>query len=409
MHIIDFIKNLTTSKPDNLSTETTMNTSELNILVEKFATAMGNVMKENNKHLTESIVNALATVGADDDADKAGKPAVRRGGFRGGKKSTFENTIDLIHVREYSKKSYCVYGDTKDKEARIDVIAAFVPEDMKVSPRQLSLIEGMPWGYFVPTRSLNECGGVDALVSALTATGASVEVLPSLADKYEEKKTENKTKGKAAAPETPKGEVPISNDDDDDTAAPTMTAEPIEAEEVTEEPIEEEQPIEAVEVVEEPAKPAIPLAATPVSTNEPFPNGGAGGGCQREVKQCVGAMCYDNDADAADGYVAQQRDLISIDKVFARQEEKGYYIYAMIGNDVETDERIYVNVGKQRGQFCEIADEQLEFLAAICTNPHNAVMAGTCKPSDALVWAYVRLGEQQPINDIYGKLYGAAA
>lgn len=408
MSIIDFIKNLTTSKPNNLSTETTMSTSELNTLVEKFAAAMGNVMKENNKHLTESIVNALATVGADDDADKSGKPAVRRGGFRGGKKSTFENTIDLIHVREYSKNCYVVYGDTKDREDRIDAIAQFIPEDKAVTPRMITLIEGSPWGYFVPTASLNECGGVDALVNALTATGAAVEILDSLAAESAARRKERKkapsnspVRGESedAAPETPKGSVP------------TDEAEPIEAEEVTEEPIEEEQPIEAetaVEVAEEPApapaapvaaapKPAVPIAAVAPAI------------MKREVAQCVGAMCYDNDADAADGYVAQQRDLISIDKVFARQEEKGYYIYAMIGNDVENNERIYVNVGKQRGQFCEIADEQLEFLAAICENPHNAVMAGTCKPSDALVWAYVRLGEQQPINDIYGKLYGAAA
>lgn len=398
MHIIDFIKNLTTSKPNNLSTETTMSTFDM----EKFAAIMGNVIAENNKTLVTSIVNAIC--GADTDDDKGGKPAVRRGGFRGGKKSTFENVVDLIHVREYSKACYVVYGDTKDREDRIDAIAQFIPEDKAVTPRMITLIDGSPWGYFVPTASLNECGGVDALVNALTATGAAVEILDSLATESAARRKERKKspsnspvrgESEAAAPETPKGEVPICNDDDDDES--TVHAD---SSEDVEQPIEAET---ASEVVEEPAPaPAAPVAAAPNPAVAPAPN-------RREVAQCVGAMCYDNDADAADGYVAQQRDLISIDKVFARQEEKGYYIYAMIGNDVETDERIYVNVGKQRGQFCEISDEQLEFLAAICENPHNAVMAGTCKPSDALVWAYVRLGEQQPINDIYGKLYGAEA
>lgn len=397
MSIIDFIKNL---KPQNPKTSTNMSTFDM----EKFAAIMGSVIAENNKTLVTSIVNAIC--GADDDA--AGKPTARRGGFRGGKKSTFENVVDLIHVREYSKACYVVYGDTKDRDDRIDAIAQFIPEDKAVTPRMITLIEGSPWGYFVPTKSLNEAGGVDALVNALTATGAAVEILDSLAEKAAERRKERKeaSKGKAAtddkpaAPETPKGEVPISNDDDDSAVTVPCGS-----------PQGEEQPIEAesaTEVAEEPApapapasapKPAVSIAAV-----APAP-----ATVKREVKQCVGAMCYDNDADAADGYVAQQRDLISIDKVFARQEEKGYYIYAMIGNDVETNERIYVNVGKQRGDFREIADEQLEFLVAICTNPHNAVMAGTCKPSDALVWAYVRIGEQQPINDIYGKLYGAVA
>lgn len=353
--------------------------------MEKFAAIMGNVIAENNKTLVTSIVNAIC--GADDD-DKAVKPAVRRGGFRGGKKSTFENVIDLIHVREYSKNCYVVYGDTKDREDRIEAIAQFVPEDKAVTPRMITLIEGSPWGYFVPTASLNEAGGVDALVNALTATGAAVEILDSLAEKAAERRKERKeaNKGKAAVPETPKGEVPIEE-------------EPIEAEDAVEEPAAEEKPIEQPA----PAAPVAAAPAAPIAAVAPDPV------IKREVKQCVGAMCYTNDKDAENGYTAEQRDLVAIDKVFAYQGEKGYRVYAMIGNDVETSDRIYVEVGKQRGQFCEVADEQLEFLAAICENPHNAVMAGTCKPSDALVWAYVRLGKQQPINDIYGKLYADAA
>lgn len=330
------------------------------------------LVKDMATIMTNQMTEVLDRFFGADPEDPA-KPAVRRGGYKGGKKSTFENTADLVFVREYSKACHVVYGDTKDKEDRIVVIASFIPEDKAVSPRMISIIDGSPWGYFVPTKSLEEQGGVDALVAALERTGARVEVLASLAEETAARRKEQR-KGAAAATDTAKPTEdkavpqPAANDDDNDTASPTMTAEPIKAEE----PIEQPEPTKAEEPAK-PIKPAIPMQVVAPAKPDPV--------------TVVAARCYEK-AKTETGHAVNTRDLQEIDGYAYLQAAKGAMVYVPFGKTADDNSTIYVQIAKVKGNVSDIADDVKATWSAIAADGiEAAVKDGRIKATMAMVYA----------------------
>lgn len=302
-------------------------------------------MKEE---IVKAVMEALASA-------PQSQPQAKRKFY--GKPSDYQPTQGEVNVLEYSDSTMAVYGDLKDKPNLLGIIKSFgqatITNDkgnareyratFMRSLQSIELADGThPCGWLISNKALAANGGISALVDSLSETGAKVNQLDSVASITAARKAD-----KADKAEEPKAPAP---------AAPQVTK----------------------------PQPAPKPKAAVVS-----------------LVRKVNGVCYE--ATKADPFFrTESRELTEERGIFTLSiEGKGVVCYLYVGNDLESEEPMYLMVKKCKA----LTDDIRKSLNAIASNGiAESIKTGKLLADSAAMNAFARLGDADMVDYIWNLL-----
>lgn len=303
----------------------------------------------------KKLVAAMLNAGAAPEKEEETTDKPKKHGWRKSK-STFVVEEKKLFVREYSEKSWVIYGDTKPLADLFKTMREAASEKKNIIGYVggFSVIDGNPCGWRFDKEYVESAGGIGKIIAALTEAGYDVSMLESVAAlKAEHDRAKGKKSGgkQSVKVEEPKAEA---------------------------EPKAEKKSGKKIAV--KPKASAAPAPSAPKSEPKTFK-----------------MLCYEP-AKTEDGYTVTERELQKRGSYYYLQGGKGAMVYAHIGNDCETDAAIAVMIAKVAGDISKTivaAAKDWEEIAK--TGVYESFKAGKLKAMVHMAHAYCCLGDNQDV------------